>query len=120
MCILGIAGSWWTLPKLTTNSSLEQLFPNGSEARQRFADFDEAFGTDESVDVQTALKSYTTWAAHQMFLEDEVGSVEAGKYADLAIWDEDIYAVDTPSLEHLTCRMTVFDGEVVFERPEGQ
>ena len=31
-------------------------------------------GTAESVDVKTALRSYTRWAAHTMFLDDRVGS----------------------------------------------
>ena len=74
------------------------------------------FGTEESVDIRTALKSYTIWAAYQMFLEGEVGSVEVGKYADLAVWDRDMYEVPTDELEHLSCEMTVFNGEVVFER----
>ena len=41
----------------------------------------------------------TIWAAHQMFLEDEIGSVEVGKYADLAVWDRDLYTVPTAQLK---------------------
>ena len=45
------------------------------------------FGTAESVDIKTALRSYTVWAAHQMFLDDRTGSIEPGKDADIAVWD---------------------------------
>jgi len=45
------------------------------------------FGTDESIDIRTALRSYTMWAAHTMFLEDRVGSIEVGKRADIVIMD---------------------------------
>jgi hypothetical protein len=74
------------------------------------------FGQGEAVDVRTALRSYTIWSAHQMFLEDEIGSLEPGKYADIAIWDKNWYEVPTEELETMQCQMTLFQGEVVFER----
>ena len=74
------------------------------------------YGTAESVDVETALRSFTVWAAHQMFLEDKVGTIEPGKYADLAVWDRDPITVPTGELRDMVCEMTVFNGEVVFER----
>ena len=60
---------------------------------------DDPFGRDEAVDVRTALKSVTIWAARQMFLETKVGSIEVGKYADLAVWDRDPYTVPTADLQ---------------------
>ncbi len=74
------------------------------------------YGMDEAVDVQTALKSFTIWGAHQMFLEDKVGSIEVGKYADLAVWDRNLYEVPMVDLKDMQCEMTVFDGEIVFGR----
>ncbi|WP_420633263.1 amidohydrolase [Candidatus Palauibacter sp.] len=74
------------------------------------------YGTAESVDVETALRSFTTWAAHQMFLEEKVGTIEPGKYADLAVWDRDPFTVPTIELRDMSCEMTIFNGEVVFDR----
>ena len=76
------------------------------------------YGTAESVDAETALRSFTTWVAHQMFLEDEVGTIEPGQYADLAVWDRNPLAVPTDELRDMICEMTVFNGEVVYEREE--
>jgi hypothetical protein len=73
------------------------------------------FGTTESVDAHTALRSYTVWAAHQMFLEDKIGSIEAGKLADMAIWDRDLYAVPASEIKNMKCEMTIFDGRVVYK-----
>jgi predicted amidohydrolase YtcJ len=73
------------------------------------------YGTDESVDVSTALRSFTVWAAHQMFMEDKIGTIEVGKYADIAVWDRDPYAVSTEALNEMRCQMTIFDGKVVFD-----
>jgi predicted amidohydrolase YtcJ len=75
------------------------------------------FGTGESIDIRTALKSYTIWAARLMFLESEVGSLEVGKQADIALWDRNMYKVPTAQLKDLRCEMTLVSGTVVFERP---
>jgi predicted amidohydrolase YtcJ len=79
--------------------------------------FGDVFGRTEAVDVHTALKAVTNWAAHQMFLEKKIGSIEVGKYADLAVWDRDFYTVPTVQLKDAVCEMTIFNGKVVYERP---
>ncbi len=74
------------------------------------------FGSAESIDIRTALESYTIWAARQLFLESEIGSLEAGKQADIAVWDRNIYKIPTAQLKDLRCEMTLVGGAVVFER----
>ena len=76
----------------------------------------DVYGSAESVDVRTALKSFTIWAARQMFLETKVGSIEVGKYADLAVWDRDLYTVPTADLKEMQCQLTVFNGKIVYTR----
>ena len=78
------------------------------------------FGRAESVDVHAALHAVTIWAARQMFLEKKVGSIEVGKYADLAVWDRDFYSVPTAEIKDAKCLMTVFDGKIVFEAAVGR
>ena len=84
-----------------------------SIARQTSAGL-EPFGSAESIDAHTALRSYTAWGARQMFLEDRIGTLEAGKRADIAIWDQNIYDIPTAKIKDLTCLMTLLDGEVVY------
>jgi len=74
----------------------------------------EPFGLAESVDRQTALRSYTAWGARQMFLEDKIGTLEAGKRADIAVWDRNFYTTPTAQIKDMKCLMTVLDGEVVY------
>ncbi|MBI3568964.1 MAG: amidohydrolase [Gemmatimonadetes bacterium] len=76
----------------------------------------DVYGRAEAVDVHTALRSFTIWAARQLFLEKKIGSVEVGKYADLAVWDRDPYSVPTAQLKDMQCQMTLFQGKVVFVR----
>jgi predicted amidohydrolase YtcJ len=73
------------------------------------------FGTAESVDVHAALRSYTIWAARQIFLEKRVGSIEPGKDADIAVWDKNPYGVPASALRDLHCEITIMNGDVVYE-----
>ena len=73
------------------------------------------FGTAESVDIHTALRSYTAWGARQLFLEDRIGSLEIGKDADIAVWDRDMYTMPSRELRDLKCTMTLLHGRVVFD-----
>jgi predicted amidohydrolase YtcJ len=72
------------------------------------------FGTAESIDIHTALRAYTSWAARQIFLEDRIGSVEVGKDADLAVWDRDLYSVPADQLKDLKCELTLLRGKEVY------
>jgi len=74
------------------------------------------FGAKEAVDIKTALRSYTVWAAHQLFLDDRIGTIAAGKDADLAVWDRDPYSVPTDQLKDMRCDLTIFKGRVVYRR----
>jgi len=86
-------------------SSIARQTPSGKQP----------FGTAESVDIHTALKSYTIWAAHQLFLEDRIGSLEPGKDADIAVWDRDPYSVPTDAIKDMHCELTLLRGKVVFD-----
>lgn len=74
------------------------------------------FGMDEAIDIRTALRSYTAWAAHTMFLEDRIGTIEVGKDADLAVWDKNPYTVASAALKDLACEMTFVQGRVVYKK----
>ncbi len=74
------------------------------------------FGLVQSVDIHAALRSYTIWAARQLFVDKQTGSLERGKFADIAVWDRDPYAVPTNRLKDMICEMTIFRGKIVYER----
>ena len=63
-----------------------------------------------------ALRSYTAWAARQLFLEDRIGSIEVGKDADIAVWDRDPYGIATDQMKDMRCDLTLFKGRVVYRR----
>ena len=74
------------------------------------------FGMEEAIDIKTALRSYTLWAAHTMFMENRIGSIEVGKDADLAVWDRNPYTMPSASLKDLVCEMTFVRGKAVYRK----
>jgi predicted amidohydrolase YtcJ len=72
------------------------------------------FGTAESVDIKTALRSYTTWAARQLYIDNETGTLEIGKSADIAIWQQNMLSIPDAQLKDLHCALTLYRGRVVF------
>lgn len=76
------------------------------------------FGTAEAPAVADVLRSYTTWAAHQLFLDDEAGTLVPGRSADVAVWDRDPLTAGVDALRDLRCVLTLYRGRVVWRAPE--
>lgn len=66
--------------------------------------------------VEDLVRSFTINGAYQIFREDEVGSLEVGKYADFIIIDRDIFSVDPVDIENTKVLKTFFNGKLVYER----
>jgi predicted amidohydrolase YtcJ len=48
-------------------------------------------------------------------MEDEIGSLEVGKKADLVVLDRNLFETDPYEIHQTEVLMTVMDGDVVFE-----
>jgi len=72
------------------------------------------FGVAEGIDIHAALRSYTIWAAHQLFQEDRIGSIEPGKEADIAVWDRDLYTMPTDEIPDIKCELALVGGRIVY------
>ena len=59
------------------------------------------------------MRSYTIWSASQVFLEDKIGSIELGKYADLVVWDRDPLMAPTDELKEMRALLTLMNGKIV-------
>jgi predicted amidohydrolase YtcJ len=72
-------------------------------------------GPDERLDLDTAIRLHTYNGAYAQFQEDRKGSIETGKYADLAMLSADITKLPPSGLRDLPIAMTVVGGEAVYE-----
>jgi hypothetical protein len=69
-------------------------------------------GEVERISAAEALKAVTIGAAYQMHLDDEIGSLEAGKKADFAILDDDPLMVDPMAIRDIGVWGTVLGGKL--------
>lgn len=68
---------------------------------------------------EEAVRGYTNWAAYSAFLEDSVGRLSPGLWADLTVMDIDPLTVGSTNPLALldgSILMTVVAGEIVYER----
>lgn len=70
----------------------------------------------ECMSVEQALDSYTVKGAEQIFMEDRIGEIKEGYYADFVILDKDITKISVSEIAEAHVMMTVCDGRTVFEK----
>lgn len=66
-----------------------------------------------------AVRAFTTWNAYAARGENELGSLEPGKRADLVVLSEDVFTCDEARIKDIVPELTMVDGEVVFTREPG-
>jgi predicted amidohydrolase YtcJ len=86
-------------------------------ASRRETSSGKVLGAEERIDVMQALRATTIDAAWQVFQEDNRGSIEPGKLADLVVLSGDPLA-DPDALRELVVEKTLIGGVVVFARQE--
>lgn len=70
----------------------------------------------ERLSREEALRGFTLDAAWSLFLDQEVGSLEVGKRADLVVFSRDLMTVPEAEIPRVEVDLTVVDGQVVHER----
>ena len=73
------------------------------------------FQPDESLSRVDALKGMTIWAAVANFEENEKGSIEKGKSADLTILNTDLITCEENEILNTKVLYTIVDGEIVYK-----
>jgi predicted amidohydrolase YtcJ len=67
---------------------------------------------EERISLQEAFAMHTTTAAYVGFEENDKGTLEVGKLADIAVCAEDPFAIQPEKIKDLKVEMTVVGGEV--------
>ena len=74
----------------------------------------------ERLSVDQAIRAHTSDAAWQLRLEDDIGTLEVGKLADVVVLDRDPYVTDLYQLHSIRVEYTFSDGRLVFSRSATQ
>lgn len=72
-------------------------------------------GPEQAVSVEEALRLWTRGSAYTLGWEDEIGSIEPGKRADLTILDTDLLTCPSGDIREVSVERTVVGGETVYE-----
>jgi predicted amidohydrolase YtcJ len=73
---------------------------------------------EQKIRLEEALVAYTWGSARAGFMEEKVGRVEPGKYADLVVLSEDLFQVDPLEIPEVEVEMTIVAGKIEY-RNEG-
>lgn len=73
-------------------------------------------GEEERVSVYEALKAVTINGAYAYFEEDQKGSIESGKLADLVILDQNPLKIPSEKLKEIQVTETIKEGKTVYRK----
>jgi predicted amidohydrolase YtcJ len=79
-------------------------------------DGSEAWTPEETIDLPRAIRAATFGSAYANFAEDDRGSIETGKLADLVVLSRDVFADEPAALLETAVDATIVDGDVVYRR----
>ena len=71
---------------------------------------------DEAVGAMDGLRMYTITAAYAMGRENEAGSLEKGKRADMVVLSHDPTAVDPDYIREIAVEQTYVEGRLLYQR----
>lgn len=70
----------------------------------------------EKLTVAEVLKGYTYGSAYGVSREEELGTLEPGKLADVIILDRDLFRVRPEEVRTAQVDLTIMDGAIIYER----
>jgi predicted amidohydrolase YtcJ len=68
----------------------------------------------ERISLTDAIAAYTINGAYVNFMEDESGSIEVGKYADLIVIDRNLFKIPETEISEANVVLTMLDGEMIY------
>ncbi|MGI9260772.1 MAG: amidohydrolase [Woeseiaceae bacterium] len=105
-----VGGSDWDVTSLNPLDAIEAAI----RRQDPFADNGRVLGENQEIDLVTALDMYTRNAAFIMRLEDETGSIEIGKRADLIVLDRNLFEIPVTEINEARVLLTLMDGRTVY------
>jgi len=76
--------------------------------------FGQKVNGDQQLTRDEALRLFTRGNSWFLRMEDRIGTIEAGKLADLAVLDRDYFAVPDADIKKIRSLLTVVDGRIVY------
>ena len=106
------AGSDWSVSSLAPLDGIEVAITRRAPSDHSA---EGPWRPEEVVDLPTAIAMYTINAAYANRQEEETGSVEVGKLADLVVLEKNLFDVAPGDIHAVRVMRTILEGRTVFE-----
>ncbi len=70
---------------------------------------------EQTIDLQDAIRAYTIDGAYANFVEENRGSIRAGKYADLILLSNNLFEIPPEKIKDTRVVLTMVGGEIVYQ-----
>jgi predicted amidohydrolase YtcJ len=78
----------------------------------------DSFGKEHAITLAEALEIFTMGSAYELYQEEDTGSIEAGKYADFVVLNQNLLEVDIFEVHKTKVLTTVLEGAVIYQRED--
>lgn len=104
---------------VSCGTDLPLLFPDIGESIYcgcggYFPDGGEPFLSENTISIQQMLMAWSRNGQYNCMRENELGTLEVGKLADIAIFDQNIFKCDIKDMRNIQIEMTISDGRIVY------
>jgi predicted amidohydrolase YtcJ len=106
-----VSGSDWAVSSANPFLQIETAVTR----RDPLNDEDDSLIPEERISLADAIAMLTINAAWVNHSEHDAGSIEVGKYADLAVLDRDLFAIPPEEISETQVLLTLFGGEVAYD-----
>ena len=93
--------------RLTLHRATTRKYPDGQPVQ--------GWNPEQKLPLWDALYACTWGGAYKVGKENALGSLEAGKLADVVVWDRNLFDIPADELLDINVALTVCDGRVVYE-----
>ena len=79
---------------------------------------DQPFQTQNTLTVAELLKAWTIGGQKNLGMEQKLGTLEAGKLADITVFDRNLLQTETREAREAGVVMTMMDGRIVYTKAD--
>ena len=100
------------------NNDAEAYWAQGYALVSRMNEYGVLVSPEEAIDRVTLMKMSTSWPAEYALREDELGTLETGKLADLLVLNKDYFTIPENEIPQVFPVMTLVGGKILVLRKE--
>lgn len=112
---LGIRADGHPLPKAFFDTNVQLSSSSDYPVREFYPMTRISAGVQSGIPLSRMLASHTINGAEAIFAENETGSIEVGKAADLVVMSHNLYKLKAEELENAQVLMTMFNGKILYD-----